>query len=203
MKEPTLNLEGSRILLRMLRLSDSWNIYMNIRDKEVGKWSGPDAIPALKNGLSRFGFAYRFLRHLGKGLQLFLNTLRPPKNPKVFRLAIILKDTRKAAGIVTLSRIESKPMCADIGFWIGKKYWGLGLTTEAVQLALEFAFDHLRLERVEAWTFEKNIGSRKVMEKCGFKSDGIIEAAYLKYNEMQNRLNYRILKSEYKLYQGK
>jgi RimJ/RimL family protein N-acetyltransferase len=40
------------------------------------------------------------------------------------------------------------------------------------------------------------------MEKCGFKLNGVIEAAYLKYNEMQNRLNYIILKSEYEKVSG-
>jgi RimJ/RimL family protein N-acetyltransferase len=200
MKQIKLNLEGGKVSLRMLRLSDAWDVYTNIRDKEVGKWTGPDVCARIENTFIRF--ASQLLRHLRKGIQLFCQALYPPKNPKVFRLGIVLRETRRVIGIITLSRSKSQPQCAEIGFWIGKKYWGHGLATEAVQLVLEFGFSNIGLERIEAWTFEKNVGSIKVMEKCGFKLDGVVNAAYLKYNEMQNRLNYRILKSEYKNISG-
>jgi len=196
MKQSNLNLEGNKISLRMLRLSDFWNVYKNIRDEEVGKWTGPDTHSMLKNTFIQF--LCRLLRHLQKGLRLLWDTLRPPKMQKVFRLGIVLRETQKVIGIVTLSRSESESQCAEVGFWIGKKYWGHGLTTETVKIAIEFGFNTLALEKIVAWTFEKNVSSKKVLEKCGFKSDGVVEAAYLKYNEMQNRLNYRILKSEYK-----
>jgi RimJ/RimL family protein N-acetyltransferase len=200
MKQLKLNLEGSKVSLRTLRLSDAWDVYTGIRNKEVGKWSGPDVCPRIENAF--IGFACRLLRHLCKGLQLFCQALYLPKNPKVFRLGIVLRETRRVIGIITLSRSKSQPQCAEIGFWIGKKYWGRGLATEAVQLVLRLGFNNLGLGKIEAWTFEKNVGSIKVMEKCDFKLDGVVEAAYLKYGEMQNRLNYRILKSEYENVSG-
>lgn len=190
MKQPSLNLESGRVSLRILRLSDAWDVYTNIRGKEVGKWSGPDVYPGEGNAF--IAYACRLLRHLRKGLQLFCQTLYSPKNPKVFRLAIVPRESQRVVGIVTLSRNESQPQCAKIGFWIGKKFWGQGLTTDAVRLAIRFGFEYLKLNRIDAWTFEKNIGSRRVMEKCGFKLEGVVKNACLKYNEMQTRFNYSI-----------
>jgi ribosomal-protein-alanine N-acetyltransferase len=196
MKQSNLNLESDKISLRILRLSDFWSVYKNIRNEEVGKWTGPDTHLMPKSTLIQF--LCRLLRHLQKGLRFLLETLCPSKTQKVFRLGIVFRETQKVVGIVTLSRSESEYQCAEVGFWIGKKYWGCGLTTEALKLSIEFGFNTLALEKIVAWTFEKNVGSKKVLEKCGFKLDSVVEAAYLKYNEIQNRLNYRILKSEYK-----
>ncbi|MHC4160246.1 MAG: GNAT family N-acetyltransferase, partial [Planctomycetota bacterium] len=74
-----------------------------------------------------------------------------------------------------------------------------GLATEAVRLALEFGFTQLKLNRIFAWTFEKNVGSKKVLEKCGLKPEKVLNDANIRRAEKHNRLNYRILKSEYKL----
>ena len=191
-----VNLEGLHVRLRELRLTDLIDVYVNIRDKEVGRWSIPPPKRYAKNAVGQF--IWMFAGHLRKTLRVVWQTLFQPKVRGEFKLGIVLKETSEVIGVVTLSQIDQQKKSAQIGFWIGKKYWGHGLTTEAVQLALEFGFNNLGLEEIEAWTFEKNVGSRKVMEKCGFKLDGVVESAYLKYNEMQNRLNYRILKSEYK-----
>ena len=194
MKQPKLNLEGSKISLRILRFSDAFDIYINIRDKEVGKWTGPPEHPYLENPLGRF--ICKTLRHMIKGLKLLAKAVVKPKNETTFRFAIVPKEIGRAIGVVSLTKINPHENTADLGFWIGKKYWGKGLASEAVKLALNIGFNQLGLDKITAWTFEANAASRKVMEKCGFKFDGIVKSAYLKYNEMQNRLNYRILKNE-------
>lgn len=52
----------------------------------------------------------------------------------------------------------------ELGYWIGKAYWGKGIATEAVKLFLEEVPDR----PLEAWVAGHNLGSIRVLEKCGF-----------------------------------
>ena len=73
-----------------------------------------------------------------------------------------------------MKNVDHKSRCAEIDYWLGKNYWRRGLATEAMRLVLKFGFKKLKLHRIHAHTFEKNIASRKVLEKCGFKIEGIM-----------------------------
>ena len=55
---------------------------------------------------------------------------------------------------------------AEIGYWIGEPFWGKGITTKALSLATQYAFETLELERLFANIFEGNEASKKVLEKC-------------------------------------
>lgn len=190
-----VNLEGLRVRLRELRLADLIDVYVNIRDKEVGRWSVPPPKTYAKNAVGQF--IWMFAGHLRKALRIVWQTLFPPKVRGEFKLGIVLKETSEVVGVVTLSQIDQQKKSAQIGFWIGKKHWRKGLTTEAVRLALKFGFTELKLDRINAWTFGSNIGSKKVMEKCGLKLEGVTQKAYFKFNEYHDKLNYSILRAEW------
>ncbi|MBT3455867.1 GNAT family N-acetyltransferase [bacterium] len=64
---------------------------------------------------------------------------------------------------------------AEIGYWLGKPYWGKGIMTAAVKAASAFAFESLGLSRIYACVFLKNIASTIVLEKCGFELEGILK----------------------------
>lgn len=201
MKQTKSNRNGERVFIRELKLSDAKDVYLNIRDKEINKWTKPLAQPYLENAVTRF--IYRVLRYTWKALRLIWQTACPPKVKKEIKLGIVLKETERVIGIVSLKKIDMKNKCAEIGFWVGKKCWGKGLATEAVKLALKFGFTELDLNRIYAWTFEKNIGSRKVLEKCGLKLEKTVDDAYPGHAEKRNILNYGILKSEHKMFSPK
>ena len=69
--------------------------------------------------------------------------------------------------------------------------------TEAVKLVLKFAFKKLKLHKVYANVFEQNIASRRVLENCGFKLEGVRREHRFKYRKWQNVLEFGILVSEY------
>ena len=69
--------------------------------------------------------------------------------------------------------------------------------TEAVKLVLKFAFEKLKLHRIYANLFEENVASRRVLEKAGFKLEGIMRECRYKYNRWHNELKFGILKKEY------
>ena len=77
------------------------------------------------------------------------------------------------AGEVTLSSIQRGPFQnGSIGYWIDEELAGQGLIPEAVVVVLKFAFETLRLHRVEVAIIPRNTASRRVMEKLELRNEG-------------------------------
>jgi ribosomal-protein-alanine N-acetyltransferase len=62
---------------------------------------------------------------------------------------------------------------AEIGYFLGEPFWNQGITTKAVQLMVHYAFTKLDLVRIHTSIFEYNVASQRVLEKCGFRQEGI------------------------------
>jgi ribosomal-protein-alanine N-acetyltransferase len=95
-----------------------------------------------------------------------------------FNFLIFLVDGRKEllVGGLTLSNIRRRAaQHVTLGYWMGEKYAGRGLMTEAVSLVLPFVFNTLGLHRIHAAFLPNNIASRRVLEKNGFREEGYAE----------------------------
>jgi RimJ/RimL family protein N-acetyltransferase len=171
-----------RITLRRLRFSDSKDIYHNIKDREVVKWTLNIPHPYSRNE------AIKFIRKVNY----------EARKKKSYVFGIALKDENKIIGVIGLSKINYKDSNAEIGYWLGKKYWGKGIMTEAVKLILELGFKQLKLHKINAGLFEKNIASKKVLEKAGFRFEGKIRESRFRSGGWHDELRYGILYSEYK-----
>lgn len=57
----------------------------------------------------------------------------------------------------------------EVLYAFGRAYWGQGYATEAARASVAFGFDEMKLDRIIALAVPENVGSRKVMEKCGLK----------------------------------
>jgi ribosomal-protein-alanine N-acetyltransferase len=62
---------------------------------------------------------------------------------------------------------------ASLGYWVGQLHAGRGHMTEAMQAVLRYGFDHLDLHRIEAACVTDNDASRRVLEKTGFRREGL------------------------------
>jgi ribosomal-protein-alanine N-acetyltransferase len=86
------------------------------------------------------------------------------------------EDTGEAAriiGRVTLGRITRGAFLNSyLGYFVDRDEQGKGLTSEAVNCALDFAFGPLALHRVQAAIMPRNVASVRVVEKCGFRREG-------------------------------
>jgi [ribosomal protein S5]-alanine N-acetyltransferase len=60
----------------------------------------------------------------------------------------------------------------DLGYWIGRPYWGMGIATEAARKLISFAFNSLKAESLTAGWFHDNPASGRVLEKLGFVPAG-------------------------------
>ncbi len=183
MKKLEILLKGETINVRKMRLSDAQNLYDNVKHKEVVKYTQAIPHPYPKDG------AQKFIR------SSFSNI----KKNKAYELAIVLKESDKLIGIVSLLSVDMKNNNAELGYWLGKKHWGKGYVTQAVKLILDFGFNQLKLHRIYAKLFDKNIGSKKVLEKTGFKLEGTFKEHQYRHKKWQDVLRYGLLKKDYKL----
>ncbi len=110
---------------------------------------------------------------------------------------ILSGDAEDVVGLISLNNVSRKHGCAELGYWSGPDHWGRGIMTEAVRLALGFAFDHLELHRVYASTFDGNGASRRVLEKNGFTLEGTMREAVVRHGRRNDFLNFGILRREY------
>ena len=85
---------------------------------------------------------------------------------------------------------------AELGYWLGRAFWGRGITTAAVRAMCEFAFARSDLERIQAHVFESNIASCRVLEKVGFKLDGVHRRAVFKNGGFVNERVYGLLRRD-------
>jgi RimJ/RimL family protein N-acetyltransferase len=76
----------------------------------------------------------------------------------------ILFDGQVAGNIVGFEMDGKR----EVGYWIGKEYWGKGIATKALAAFL----DHVQTRPLYAYVAKHNIGSRRVLEKCGFTVEG-------------------------------
>lgn len=86
---------------------------------------------------------------------------------------------------------------AELGYWIGVPYWGLGYATEASAALLDYAFDQLHLNRVDAHYLARNPASGKVMQKLGMTNEGMLRQHIMKWDQLEDIELYGILAAEW------
>lgn len=114
-------------------------------------------------------------------------------------LPLLLVRRRDAAllGAVTLDNIRRGPAQAGtLGYWMGHPYARQGFMREALQAVVHHAFNELDLSRLEAGCLPENAASRGVLEKAGFKYEGVAQS-YLQINgRWRNHVLYANLRSD-------
>lgn len=76
----------------------------------------------------------------------------------------------EVAGCIGLQR--SREAIYELGYWLGKAWWGKGLATEAAKRVVRFAFEELGADRMVSGHLADNPASGRVLEKCGFRYTG-------------------------------
>ncbi|KHE72929.1 GNAT family N-acetyltransferase [Halobacillus sp. BBL2006] len=96
------------------------------------------------------------------------------RNDSEYNFGIFENESQHLVGTINLFQIARGSLqSAFIGYFLDKTYNGKGFTTEAVQLLVEYAFNELKLHRIEAGVMPHNIGSIRVLEKSGFHKEGL------------------------------
>ena len=112
-------------------------------------------------------------------------------------LLLIRRVDNLLLGAVTLDNIRRGPVQAGtMGYWIGAAFARQGYMREAVQSMVHHAFTMLDLSRIESACLPENVASRGVLEKTGFKYEGVAQS-YLQINgRWRNHVLYANLRSD-------
>ncbi|MCD4670643.1 MAG: GNAT family N-acetyltransferase [Actinomycetia bacterium] len=176
-----LKIEGKKINLRKLKKSDAQSIYKNVKDYDIAKYTKIIHPYKLKD-------AQDFIKTTHKNI----------RRKKAFELGIEIKKSKEIIGMMSLIYIDHENKNAEIGYWLGKKYWGNEIMEEAVKLILNFGFKELKLVRIYARVMHPNIASAKLLEKSGFQYEGRMRKTTLRKGKWMDDLRYSILSDEFK-----
>ena len=131
--------------------------------------------------------------------QDFINlTHKKMRKKESYELGIELEETKEIIGMVGLIHVDYKNKNAEVGYWLGKKYWKQGLTTESLKLMLKFGFRELKLKRLYAKVMSPNTSSANLLKKNDFKLEGKLRKNTLKNGKLMDDLIYGLLKEEWK-----
>ena len=110
---------------------------------------------------------------------------------------LIRREDEELLGAITLDNIRRGPAQAGtLGYWIGARFARQGYMREAIEAMVHHAFQALDLSRIEAACLPENAASRGVLEKCGFKYEGVAQS-YLQINgRWRNHVLYANLRSD-------
>jgi RimJ/RimL family protein N-acetyltransferase len=172
---------GKEIILRLIHKSDAASIYRHARDKDIGRYT---FIPYPY----RIEDAYKFIR----------DTHKWRRKGTVLTFGIEHKETGEIIGMISLMHIDRINRNGEVGYWLGKKFWGKGFTLEAVQLICRHGFKKMKMVRIYARVLHPNIASARVLEKAGFRYEGRLRKTTFRYRRWLDDLRYGILKEEFK-----
>ena len=112
-------------------------------------------------------------------------------------LMMIRREDQALLGAVTLDNIRRGPSQAGtLGYWIGEPFQRRGYMREAILAVVHHAFTAMDLSRIEAACLPENAASRGVLEKCGFKYEGVAQS-YLQINgRWRNHVLYANLRGD-------
>lgn len=97
----------------------------------------------------------------------------------------------QAVGCISaMSQTDVHRFTAEIGYWLGKEFWGRGIMTEVVPAFTEWLFETFALHRIYASSFARNRRSARVLEKAGFEYEGCLRASVFKDGQILDQLLY-------------
>lgn len=115
-----------------------------------------------------------------------------PAGP-VINFAIVV-DVAAVGGIGLVLKDDVFRRSAEIGYWLGERYWSRGIVTEAVRAVTDYAFATFDLCRVYAGVFEWNPASMRVLEKAGYEFECRLRKSITKDGETIDELIYAIIR---------
>ena len=145
-------LETERLILRRFDESDAENVYLYAKDPDVGPIAGWPPHKSVDE-------SREVIRNVFSGSEAY---------------AVCLKSDNKAIGAIELklnghTDMTEKDDECELGYWLGKPFWGQGIIPEAVREILCHAFEDIGMNKVWCGYYDGNVKSKRVQEKCGFR----------------------------------
>jgi ribosomal-protein-alanine N-acetyltransferase len=112
-------------------------------------------------------------------------------------LFLFRREDDALLGAITLDNVRRGPaQSATLGYWIGQSYARQGYMREAIEALCHHAFRRMDLSRLEAACLEENAASRGLLEKSGFKYEGVAQSYLQIAGRWRNHVLYAMLRSD-------
>ena len=147
-----MTLQTERLILRPWQDSDADDLYFYAKDPDVGPIAGWPPHQSVEESLN-------VIRKVLSGPEAY---------------ALCLKENGRAIGAIELklkghTDLTDRNDECELGYWLGKPFWGQGLMPEAARALLRHAFEDLGMEKVWCGFYDGNEKSKRVQEKLGFR----------------------------------
>ncbi len=150
-----------RLILRLPTFADyeSWVLLRKKSENFLNKWE-PEKD-------SNFYSKYFFTKRVNWAKKNFVKKT-------VLHLFLFLRTNNQLVGGITLDNIRFGPFkSATLGYWIGEEFSKKGIMTEGLKSLIVYANKDMGISRIEAATLPNNVPSRRLLEKCNFKYEGV------------------------------
>ncbi|PIA44982.1 hypothetical protein AQUCO_01700508v1 [Aquilegia coerulea] len=176
-----MNVTASDISLRPFTLSDVEDYLMFCKDDEVNQYCAYKTIHTIQDGLEE---------------------LEECVIPHPWHRAICLRDNRPIGEVILEQEEGFKNKCRGIiAYTLAKKYWGKGIGTLAVKLAVSTMFREFQdLERIEAHIVVENVRCQRLAEKVGFLKEGVLRKNMFAKDRIRDMFLYSILRTDLEEY---
>jgi len=181
-----MKIKTRRLILRDINAKDARSIAENINNINVSRW------------LLVVPYPYSL-----KDAKVWISSQRKKQKEKPrtdYTFGIESRLERRVIGGIGLHKVDRYNRKGEVGYWLGENYWRQGYGSEALRAVIDFAFSRLKLRRLEAGVFVGNPSSGKLLEKFGFKREGIKrEACKCKADSrVKSEYIYGLMRREYK-----
>jgi RimJ/RimL family protein N-acetyltransferase len=173
-------LQGQRIELRSLVDGDAPALMAIFGDSEVTKYWASPPIPDLDAAKKIIPDAYdKFARR------------------QLFKWGVASLETGTVLGTCSLGKLELAHRHAEIGFVLRRDLWGQGLATEALGVLFAFCFEKFDLHRIEADVDPENERSLRVLERQGFRREGLLRERWHHLGDVRDGIFLGLLRREW------
>ena len=177
----TKRLETDRLILRQYRMSDAEDMFNHwASDPEVTKYLTWPAYTEVEMANVRIA-----------------EWISNYSDPAFYNWAIELKQEGFIVGCISVVRLNETVESADIGYCMGKAWWGRGIMAEALQAVVDYLFAEVGMNRIAASHDKNNPNSGRVMDKAGMQVEGILRASGQNQTGICEMVWHSILRSEW------
>ena len=173
-------LAGSTFTLRELDIEDAASLHAMLTTEEVARFISPP--PTTVQGFERF--------------VLWAQRERQAGNYACF--AIVPQGMTSAIGIFQVRSLEPGFGTAEWGFAMGSQFWGSGIFAEGARLVLDFAFDVIGSQRLEARAAVANGRGNGALRKIGAVQEGLLRRSFLRNGQHHDQVLWGILADDWR-----
>ena len=173
-------LRGRRVVLREPRASDAASLFAMLSTEDVARFINPP--PSTIDGFGQF---------IGW-------TQRQRAAGAYVCFAVTLPGYEDAVGVFQVRQIASSFDVAEWGFALGSAFWGTGVFVDAAMLVLEFAFETLKIRRLEARAALLNGRGNGALLKIGAVQEGTLRRSFVRGGHHLDQALYAILESDWR-----